>query len=489
MISRRSFVKGGAALLAGTAMNMGRASLVAANGTPALGFHNAPADGYENEPMRRVLGRAPEDLAGVLYRNGPAHFHRGGQTLNHWFDGDGLVRAFRIAVSDARLSAKFVKTIKRRRDEEAGRFIMPGFGTPAAPGAPVTGPDDANAANTALLSVEDRLWALWEAGSPFNIDPHDLSTKGPVVLRDDLAQMPFSAHPKVGPDGMIWNFGLAYGHPVAFLWGLSSSGAVVRSGIINLPSASYMHDWAVTRTKLIFPLQPWVFTRQQPPFVRSLTWQPEKGLQVLVIDKDDFDNRQVYELPAGAFFHTGNAFEEPDGTIRFDVCLAERPTLDAEDGSAILRVGTLNRATPHMTMAVLKPNGKAELERTSIAAEFPRVDPRQEGTRHSRVYSVSEGALTINSGYRFNAVMATDWTAGTQDTFDFGLSVLVEEPVFAPHPDRADRGWLLVPALHLDKKVTCLHVFDASNVSDGPVVTWQAPAPLPLSFHGVWSGV
>ncbi len=487
MISRRSFVKGGATLFAGAAMNVGKAGVFAADSFSPLGFHNGPANGYDNEPMQRVFGRAPKDLTGVLYRNGPAHFRRGDQTLNHWFDGDGLVRAFRIAGGNANLSAQFVKTIKRRRDEEAGRFIMPGFGTPAAPGAPVTGPDDANAANTALLSVEDRLWALWEAGSPFDIDPNDLSTNGPVVLRDDLAQMPFSAHPKVSPDGMIWNFGLAYGHPFAFLWGLSSRGAVVRSGIINLPSASYMHDWAVTQTKLIFPLQPWVFTRQQPPFVRSLTWQPENGLKVLVVDKDDFDNRQIYELPAGAFFHTGNAFEEPDGTIRFDVCLAERPTLDAEEGSAILRGGTLNRATPHMTMAVLKPNGTAEFEHTSISAEFPRVDPRQEGLRHSRVYSVTEGALTTNMGYRFNTVMAMDWTTGTQDTFDFGLNVLVEEPIFAPHPNKTDHGWLLVPTLHLDKKATCLHVFDASNLYDGPVVSWQAAAPLPLSFHGVWS--
>lgn len=138
-----------------------------------------------------------------------------------------------------------------------------------------------------------------------------------------------------------------------------------------------------------------------------------------------------------AFFHTGNAFEEPDGTIRFDVCLADHPTLDAEEGSAILRGVNLNRATPRMTMVVLRPNGTAHFEQTSLPAEFPQVDPRQSGRPHSKVYSVTEGALINNSGYRYNAVMATDWKNSTQDVFDFGINVMVEEPVFCTAPNHS----------------------------------------------------
>ncbi|HAV51403.1 MAG TPA: carotenoid oxygenase, partial [Brevundimonas sp.] len=68
--------------------------------------------------------------------------------------------------------------------------------------------DDANAANTSMLKVGDDVWALWEAGSPTAMDAGTLETKGFVTLRDDLKGMPFLAHPRVEPDGRIWNLGM-----------------------------------------------------------------------------------------------------------------------------------------------------------------------------------------------------------------------------------------------------------------------------------------
>jgi all-trans-8'-apo-beta-carotenal 15,15'-oxygenase len=53
-------------------------------------------DDISLRPLTRLHGRLPADLAGTLYRNGPALFRRGGTAVNHWFDGDGLVRAFAL---------------------------------------------------------------------------------------------------------------------------------------------------------------------------------------------------------------------------------------------------------------------------------------------------------------------------------------------------------------------------------------------------------
>lgn len=482
MINRRSFLKGAAGLMASATLT----PKLKGNIGP-LGFHNAPAFGIAPETMTLVDGLVPEALSGTLYRNGPAQFRRGEQILDHWFDGDGLVRSFTIQGGQAVLRAQFAQTVKRARDEAAGRFIMPGFGTRAEAGAPVGAPDDANAANTSLMLVGDQLWALWEAGSPYGIDPSDLSTKGPVTLRPDLAQMPFSAHPKVDQDGTIWNFGMAYGSPVTFIWALSPEGKVIKAETVELPMASYLHDWAVSETKLIIPLQPWVFTKRHPPFSESLEWQPEKGLQVLVVDKNDFSNRKLYELPAGAFFHIGAAHEDKDGTVRFDICLADNPTLDATTGAAMVLGKPIDRPEPKLCMVALHPSGKSSITRTPFSAEFPTIDPRTREQKRETVFTVTEGKNTRNIGYRFNAVMAMDWTSQTPQVFDFGPDVLVEEPVFAPDPETQSLGWLLVPALHLTKRVTRLHVFDATRVDQGPVATWQSRHALPLSFHGVWA--
>ena len=66
----------------------------------------------------------------------------------------------------------------------------------------------ANAANTAVMTAGDEVWALWEGGSPMAMDASDLSTKRFVTLRDDLKGMPFQAHPRYDPDGTVWNIGL-----------------------------------------------------------------------------------------------------------------------------------------------------------------------------------------------------------------------------------------------------------------------------------------
>jgi carotenoid cleavage dioxygenase-like enzyme len=91
-------------------------------------------------PMRLLSGTCPADLSGSLYRNGPGRFRRPGGAATHWFDGDGLMRAFRLKNGEASLEARFVDTAKRRADAAAGAVVTPGFGTAARPGAHLTGP-------------------------------------------------------------------------------------------------------------------------------------------------------------------------------------------------------------------------------------------------------------------------------------------------------------------------------------------------------------
>src|SRR5687767_6297063 len=44
-----------------------------------------------------ITGRWPAALQGTLYRNGPAWFDRAGFRYQHWFDGDGMVHAWRMS--------------------------------------------------------------------------------------------------------------------------------------------------------------------------------------------------------------------------------------------------------------------------------------------------------------------------------------------------------------------------------------------------------
>lgn len=480
-MNRRDILRG-AALLGGASLLTPEAVWAAAASDWTLGLADVESD-LAPTAMTRLHGRAPAGLKGTLFRNGPARFRRPGGSVGHWFDGDGMVRKFQIADGEARISARFVDTVKRRQDAAAGAVVTPGFGTAAGPGARLSGPDDANAANTSVLMAGGELWALWESGSPTVLDPVTLETRGFKTLRPDLKAMPFLAHPRVQPDGTIWNLGLAGRRAV--VWKLAPDGALQRAELIDLPRASYMHDFTATARHLVILLQPWVIDSFRMPVAAAMAWKPELGTQVLVIDKDDLSKRRVFELPPFFFFHLGDAWEEADGTIRFDACVDDDPSGVAANAGALLRGQAVRAAPPRRALVTLGADGRAKLAREAASAEFPRGDARFAG--QVRRYSVH---VTNERPDRplFQGVAVRDWKADRDQVFDFGSRHLVEEMVFVPRPgsSRELDGWLVGTTVNLDARATELHVFDALRVNQGPIAAWRAPVALPVTFHGVF---
>ena len=118
---------------------------------------------------------------------------------------------------------KFVKTNKFEKEQSAGRFLFSGPDSQIKNGLPVSGPDSINTSNTSVLPVNGKLWGLWEAGSPMELDAKSLDSKGFIDLGKNskyagkLKGMAFSAHPKVSPNGDIWSIGYSFtGHVVLY---------------------------------------------------------------------------------------------------------------------------------------------------------------------------------------------------------------------------------------------------------------------------------
>ncbi|RYF94001.1 MAG: carotenoid oxygenase [Caulobacteraceae bacterium] len=435
--------------------------------------------------LKLVHGKAPRGLAGTLYRNGPAKFRRGaGPNATHWFDGDGLVRAFRIRDGRAGLAGRFVDTFKRRQDEQFGAMVGAGFASTARPGATVRSADDSNAANTALLAIGGELLALWEQGSPYAMDPDTLATKGPKTYRPDLAHMPFLAHPRIEPNGRVWNLGVA--GKAALVWTLNADGRLEKAQMIALPRASYIHDFTATARHLVIVLQPWVQDKAVMPFVDSMSWRPEMGTQVLVVDKDDLTRRRLFDLPPFFVFHLGDAWEEADGTIRFDACIEQDAGFATIGARELIALKTPKMATTALAMITLGADGKGRLETTPLRAEFPRADARFAGSGRSRTIVNTIGG---GPGKPFlQGVAVSDWRTGKADVFDFGPDHCAEEMLFVPRPGsgRELDGWLVGTSLNLKARATELHVFDAGHVADGPVCSWRSDVALPVGFHGAW---
>jgi len=464
------------------AQAVGQWSQAAASGIDwRLAFADLDAD-VAPAPMRLIAGRPPADLAGSLFRNGPGKFRRAGGSVDHWFDGDGLMRAFRIADGKARLAARFIDTPKRRADQAANAVVTQGFGTADRPGATASSSDDANAANISVMPVGGELWALWEAGSPTAIDPTDLSTKGMRTLRPDLAHMPFLAHPRAEPDGDIWSLGVAGRQ--AIVWRLGRDGALKSADVIALPRASYVHDFTATPRHLILILQPWIEGPSGDTYADRFSWRPADGTIILVLDKNDLSTRRVFEVPALFAFHYGAAWEEPDGTLRFDACASDNPDFATLGAREVLKGVFTPRASATLRLVSLSPGGAARIEPVGVVAEFPRADSRLAGSpRRYSVHATSDGGTPL-----FHGLATYDWKGARSDAFDFGPTHLMEEAVFVPRPGGAAEldGWLLAPSVNLTAKATELHVFDARRVAAGPLATWRADVALPVSLHGAF---
>ncbi len=484
-LSRRHFLK--ASALTGAAVTLTPGAFAG----PALppwhaGYETAPARGFGPAPMKLIAGKAPKGFSGVLYRNGPAQFEYGSTYSSHWFDGDGMVHRIAFADGAATHTGRFVQTQKRKAEQAAQKFLAAGFGTEGDPSYPVESPDATNAANTSVMMSGGELLALWEGGSAFRVDPETLATRGPKTWRPDLAGMPFLAHPKREPDGRVWNLGM--NGSKAAIYRISPTGDLEDFQVIDLGIAPYIHDWTMTETKLVILAQPWLFTRPLPPYVNGLEWKPEAGLRLLIVDKDDLSKRRWAQAPPRAFFHTGTAWEEADGTIRFDAALYTDPVFGMGGGAESIAGRSNGKDSPigNLTQVVIPPTGDARLVEVGLHGEFPQNDPRRIGRRGGLTLVVSGG---VKGRPGQTGLLLQDWTTGKADRLTLGADYMVEEHVFVPRPGGSTERdcWLVGTALNIREQATEVSVYDAAALSDGPLAVWRAGYSWPLGFHGTWS--
>jgi all-trans-8'-apo-beta-carotenal 15,15'-oxygenase len=430
-----------------------------------------------------VTGRLPADLEGVFFRNGPGRFELGGERYHHWFDGDGYAQRWQVAGGKVSHRGKFVTTQKFTEESAAGQFLYPTFGTPVARRG-LKNNDTINAANTNLLPFNGRLYALWEGGSAVELDPSTLDTVGIKTWRDDLKSMPFSAHPKMDPDGGMWNFGAVPGLDKLAIYRLGADGRVLAAGMVQLPQLAMVHDFAVSAAHLVFLVPPYdPVEGGELSFVGRQQWNPGRALRAVVVSKATLEVRQVFELPPHMVFHFGNAFDD-GATTRFDVVLHEGDALarlgrlmqgerGAEGGKSFAAQVTLDYAS-----------GKASVARLFGASEFPRIAPQVVSQRHRRLALLSSAAgrqLRV-----LDTVNLVDTDSGKADSFRFDEGWQAEEHVLVPRKGARSEtdGYLVGVVQDARRAQTLMTVFDAAHVADGPLALARLPYRTPHCFHG-----
>ncbi|MCC2957169.1 carotenoid oxygenase family protein [Massilia sp. IC2-477] len=424
-----------------------------------------------------VSGRLPRDLEGSFYRNGPGRFELGGERYHHWFDGDGFAQRWTIAGGRVTHQGRFVETRRYLDESAAGQFLYPAFGTWVARRG-FRDNDTLNAANTNLLPFNGRVYALWEGGSATEMDPETLATVGVKTWREDLRAMPFSAHPKVDPQGGMWNFGALPGSGGIALYQIGADGQVLRTALIKVPQQAMVHDFVVSSKHLIFMIPPYdLLPGKDKSFAERHAWA-ERPMRIVVVAKDSLTVRKVFELPPRMVFHFGNAWEDGDCT-RFDVVLHEGDVL-AELGSLMAGERRAAQSRSEAVQVCLDyGSGQAHVSRLFGDSEFPRVAPQVVGGRHRKL-------VLLGGAGRLSSVNLVDTDSGKVDGYRFDEGWQVEEHVLVPRRNARSEtdAYLVGVAQDLRRGVGVMTVFDAAHVSAGPLALARLPYRTPHCFHG-----
>ncbi len=445
--------------------------------------------GVEHDLMSENLvieGRLPMDLRGHFYRNGPARLERGEIRYQHLFEGDGMVHDFTIAKGKIHHRGKFIQTNKYKAEQAAEEFLFSGPDTRLQNSLAITKADDINVANTSILPVGGDLWALWEAGSATRLDRSSLNYRGQVKLGEQtaagssLAGMPFSAHPKVMPEGDIWNFGYnSTGHII--IYHLNSQGRLLNFKVVNTQfTGGMLHDFLVTQNHVLLILPSIKQNGGNQGYFAQLGFAPEQPLEVLVLDKTHMAVQRRYELDPAFVFHFGNAWEDNQGNIRMDASLY--PHLDVLHKLSDLMAGELPKEETNAqpTLITLYKNGKVDTQAFKIVSEFPRVLPQTTGHKNQHLYFLSSGQNAV----WHDTICQLNVDNGKLNQFQFGDDFIVEEHVPFSPSGKENKAYLIGTALHVPTKRSCLNVFDANALQNGPVCRAWLPYYLPLGFHG-----
>ncbi len=475
-MERRDFLKGLATL----------ASLHALPGIALAETRPAWAAGFqgltEDMPLlaMHVKGKFPEACLGTLYRNGPTLYERAGQRYRHWFDPDGMVQAFRLTAGGVTHQGRFVRTRKFLQEEAAGRFLFNGAGTEIANPAPARNNEDFNVANINIQPLNGELLAMWEAGSAYRIDPATLETLGTKEWSEELAGVPFSAHPHFDEGGDLWNIGSVSfaSTPRLVLYHVSAAGKLVKQRMHTLDFAGYMHDFVLTPRYLVALNSSAVIGRGST-FVDSMHWQPERPSQLLVFDREDFSLVRTVEVPATFVFHFGNGWESGAG-LEFAACEYPGTGLVKEGMSRLAQQlpGPYHDDPRLVHYRVDLKKGAAVVTPMNSDMEFPGFD-RRTPFRPQRLYGVGAGTGTA-SGLS-SAIVSVDPRSGDARRFDYGDDVIVEEPQYLPG------GYLLHSFLDFGARRTGIAALKADALEDGPVAVADMDRVLPLGFHGCFS--
>ena len=404
-----------------------------------------------------VTGSIPPELKGRYLRNGANP--KSGESA-HWFLGNGMIHGVELADGKANwYRNRYVQT--------------PMLQTPDAdPNASLMDLSQ-SLANTHIVGHAGKILALEEGHWPYELSPQ-LETVGPHNY-DGKLQTGMTAHPKICPETGEMLF-FAYGMMPPFLTyhRANAQGELVQSEVIEVPGATMVHDFNITRNYAIFMDLPLVWDLAALENGIPIRWDDDYGARLGVMPRDG-SNADVkwYEIDPCYVYHPLNAYEDGDDIV-IDVCrMAHSMKAGAKDVNPVLHRWVIHQATGKVSESQLDDR----------AVEFPRVPDSVVGLKHRFGYMAEFGGAPAAVAFR-------KYDLQTGETWAHQLVTGCQggEPVFVPAQGASaeDDGYLLSFVYDPSANKSELVIVDANSMADEPVARVHLPNRVPAGFHGSW---
>jgi len=440
-----------------------------------------------------VEGTIPDWLRGEVVRTCPAVFDTAGWHARHWFDGLGMVYAFRIGDAGVDFRSRLLDS-EAARDAWQGKARLGSFGTPTArplwqrivePVPRMTDNDNVN-----IVRIGPDLVAMTEGNRQLVIDEATLAVAGPARYADDaLSGAIMTAHPHFdAARGKVVNVATAFGAKGTISVYEHAPGARRRDviGAWQTGRIPYVHTFGLTPRNAILVAHPFAVKTSSmlwssKGYIDHFDWHPDEGTHLVVIDRASGAVREHVTEPFFVF-HTVNAFERGDDTVLDVLAYPDAGIVDA------LRIERMLARLPDLQPTLLRIVMRQGVRRAAIEQlgdtgfEFPTTNYRR-ANGHSYRYAYGAANRPRADHEYASAIVKLDLDTGASASFA-DEPWIFGEPLFVADPqgEGEDDGVLLSVGSARDADAAVLAVVDARTMA--PLARATVASAIPLGFHG-----
>jgi len=437
-----------------------------------------------------VEGKIPTDLNGVYLRNGPnQRFEPKGNF--HIFDGDGMLHGAEFRGGTMTYRNKWVKTDGWIENSDRGSEGYWGVMNS------VKGNEDRpmnDAANTDVIGHGGYALTTWYlCGTPYLIDPISLETVRSAPEYTAGTGQAMSAHVKVDEHtGELMYFDYFSEPPFMSYGVVSHEGELTHHVPIELPGDRLSHDMAITANYSILHDMPIYHDEGAHKAGRhKIVFNSELNTRFGVIPRHGAsDSIKWFDFEPCFMYHVVNAWEEGDEVVmvacRYLPAKHEDGTYDDERTAKMIGRLIMDSRLWRYRMNVKTGEAIEESLNDDYNVEFPGYNSALTGRYSKWAYLVDHH----RQDFRWTGIrkMNTDTGESVGEWSDDHDHCWYAEPWYAPKDNATseDDGYVVVFVWNDETRVQQLQVFDAQNISNGPIARVTLPQRVPAGFHGCW---